>query len=323
MYVRHDVETRKQKRWQLWFLKAVQTGLVAVGVVLFVAGMAHSLGVGGAVDPGAVSFGDDTDGDSPGDSDDPGTEDGGQASDGDTDGGDEAADGDDTGTNDEAQTDDDGTDEREDERSGENGTEDEPENEDESTEPETASLTLTVVGPAGERIEDAEIRGEGEPHEADIPLEFGGETDSDGTYTTEIYENEYAIDVDHPAYEATTIDHAHDGDNETTVELDPDGNDGTAPSTARLTIRIVDPDGDPIDGVSVHGEGEPHEADIPLEFSGETDSDGTYTDVIYENEYTIEVSHPDYEGRTGTYTHDGDMEDTVELEPREREDDHP
>ena len=292
----------------------VHAGLVLFGVLLFGVGIVLSLATSGAIDPGGPSIGgDDTDADDSLESGD------------DTD---DAADGDDSddegedGTADESEATDDDTDSADGE-SGDDGADDTGAADDEDTddaddtgdasEPETALLSLTVVGPAGEPLEGVTVTGQGEEHEADIPLEFEGETDEDGTYTDEIYENEYTIELEHPDYETETVEHDHDGEQELTVELEP-AEDGDAPDTSVVTLTVVDEDGEPIEGASVYGEGEEHEADIPLEFEGETDEDGQYVDEIYENEYTIHVDHPEYESLTGSYTHDGDNEVVAELE---------
>lgn len=178
--------------------------------------------------------------------------------------------------------------------------------------PDAAELTVRVVGPAGEPIEGAIVRGEGRPRESDVAVEFGGETDAEGTYTEEeAHANTYTIEVDHGEYEPATVEHNHDGDSEVTVEL------SSSVPVAELTVRVIDSTGEPIAGATVEAEGQPHDVGIPLEFSGGTDGEGVYRDVIYENAYTITVDHEDYHPETVEYAHDGDGELAVELAPVE------
>ncbi len=109
-----------------------------------------------------------------------------------------------------------------------------------------------------------------------------------------------------------------DGDGEETDE-DTDDSDGEEPPTSEITVRVTDTAGEPVAGAEIDGEGEPHEADIPLEFDTETDEDGVASTPIYENEYTIAVEHPDYDSETVEHVHDGETELTVELEAEETE----
>ncbi|TYL37186.1 hypothetical protein CV102_17845 [Natronococcus pandeyae] len=94
--------------------------------------------------------------------------------------------------------------------------------EEEAEKPPTSEITISVTDTEGESIAGVEVHGEGEPHEADIPLEFDAETDEDGVASTPIYENEYTIEVDHPDYDAETVEHAHEGETEVSVELEAD-----------------------------------------------------------------------------------------------------
>ncbi|WP_255171350.1 DNA polymerase V family protein [Natrononativus amylolyticus] len=257
-------------------------------------------------DDSATTEGDDTSDDDAGDTDDgadaDGTDDGAA-----TDDGDGATDADDEdGTTDDGAGDD-GTDA--DDGEADDSTDDAAD-EDEPREPGQSLLTITVVDSAGEPVEGVEIFGQGDEHEADIPLEFSGETDADGQYTDVIYENEYVIDLDHDEYEGMSVEHVHDGEYEITVTLEP-----SEPEQSLLTLEVVDSAGESVEGVEVFGQGDEHEADIPLEFSGETDEDGLYTDVIYENEYVIDLYHEEYETKTLEHTHDGEREVTAELEP--------
>ncbi|WP_394740191.1 carboxypeptidase-like regulatory domain-containing protein [Natronococcus roseus] len=105
-----------------------------------------------------------------------------------------------------------------------------------------------------------------------------------------------------------------DEDSEETDDEDTDGSDAEEPPTAEITIRVTDTADEPVSGAEIDGEGEPHEADIPLEFDTETDEDGVASTPIYENEYTITVDHPDYDSATVEHVHDGETELTVELE---------
>lgn len=208
---------------------------------------------------------------------------------------------------DEGRTDSDGNDDTTDE--GDDETSDnEPE------EPPLSDISIRVVDPEGEPIEGATITGEGESHEADIPLEFDGETGSSGYHHNTIYQNSYTIEIAHSDYESTSIDLTHEDETETTVELEPLAEE---PPTSEITIRVSDPEGNPIEGADIVGQGESHPADIPLEFDGETDEDGVLSTPIYENDYTIETSHPDYEPTTIEHTHDGETEVTVEIEEDE------
>lgn len=185
-------------------------------------------------------------------------------------------------------------------------------------EPPLSDISIGVVDPDGAPIGGATVHGEGEPHEADIPLEFDGETVESGYHHNTIYENSYTIEIDHPDYESTVIEHTHDGETEVTVELEPVAEE---PPTSEITIWVVDSDGNPIEGAEIVGQGDPHEADIPLEFDGETNADGVHSTPIYQNSYTIDVDHPDYFAETVEHVHDGETEITVELEPEDDDDD--
>ncbi|AGB36717.1 hypothetical protein [Natronococcus occultus] len=272
----------------------------------------------------AVLAGCSTDDDSASNGQDDGSENGADDSEPDEDG--PEADGSEPDEND---TDEDELEPESDEDSEPDEDDSEADEDSEVEEPDLSEFTLRVVDANGEPAEAMLVVGEGEPHEADIPLEFTGVTGSEGYHHNRIYENEYTIEIDHPDYEGTTIEHSHDGPSEVTVELDvvvDDSAEGDSaedddptgaeePDHAELVLRAVDPDGDPIQGAVVRGEGEPHEADIPLEFTGITGGDGYHYNLIYENEYSIEIDHSDYEPTTVEHTHDGDHELTVELEP--------
>ncbi len=175
-----------------------------------------------------------------------------------------------------------------------------------------AELVVTVVDPAGEPIAGASVDAEGRPHDAGIPLEFSGGTDGEGVYRDVVYENAYAITVDHEEYHPETIEYSHDGDGGPTVELAPI--EGGVPSASRITVAVVDESGSPIEGAEVIGRGTPHEADIPLQFRGETNSNGRHPNVIYHNDYRIQADHPDYVGEIVRHTHDGPADVAVELE---------
>ncbi|WP_255168058.1 carboxypeptidase-like regulatory domain-containing protein [Natrononativus amylolyticus] len=310
MYIRNGVTDERLT----WLFNGIHAGLVLFGVLLFGIGITFSLATSGVIDPGMPSIGDDTDDDGADLEDDAGGDDGVDEDDASEEEEDETDEDDGGGGEDaDGESDDSEGDAPDDGDEADDATDDGADDSDDGadvSEPDTSLLELTVVDPVGNPIENVSVSGEGEPHEADIPLEFSGETDANGQYTDEIYENEYEIELDHPDYEAETIEHDHDGAHELTVELESDG----APEAALMTLTVVDSDGEPIEGASVSGEGEPLDADVPLEFSGETDDDGQYTDVIYENEYTIEIDHPDYESLTGSYTHDGEQEVVAELE---------
>lgn len=175
-----------------------------------------------------------------------------------------------------------------------------------------ADLAVTVVGPAGEPIEGATVTVEGQSHDAGIPLEFEGETDGEGVYRDVVYENAYTIAVDHDDYHPETAEYIHDGAGGPTVELAPI--EGGVPEASRITVVVVDERGSPIEGAEVLGRGTPHEADIPLQFRGETNSNGRHPDVIYHNEYRIQADHPDYTGAIVRHTHDGPADVAVELD---------
>ncbi|MFC4989498.1 carboxypeptidase-like regulatory domain-containing protein [Saliphagus infecundisoli] len=246
-------------------------------------------------------FGDDeTDGNGTDDDNDTDTDNGTDDADGETNG----TDGNESEGND---TDDNGTD---DETDG-NDTDDDPAGSGDVEAPPQHPITVTVFGPAGERVEGATVHGTGESLEADVSTEFVAETDAQGVYTDEVYENEYTIEVSHPNFESATVDHVHDGESELTVELESAEGE---PDTSLLRLWVTNAVGDPIEGAEVAGVGDSHPADIPLEFSGETDGEGLYDDVIYENQYTIEVSHPDYVTKTVEHSHEGESDVVVALE---------
>ncbi|MFC4988949.1 carboxypeptidase-like regulatory domain-containing protein [Saliphagus infecundisoli] len=175
-----------------------------------------------------------------------------------------------------------------------------------------AELSVRVVDSAGEPIAGASVDAEGRPHDAGIPLEFSGETDSEGVYRDTVYENAYAITVDHEEYHPETVEYGHDGDGGPTVSLEPI--EGGVPGASRITVAVVDESGSPIEGAEVIGRGTPHEADIPLQFRGETNSNGRHPDVVYHNDYRIQADHPDYTGEIVRHTHDGPADVAVELE---------
>jgi hypothetical protein len=114
----------------------------------------------------------------------------------------------------------DGSEEELDEEEEVDETEDQEDDDADIEEPPTSEITIQVTDMGGESIANAEIHGEGEPHEADIPLEFDGETNAEGIHSTPIYENEYTIEVDQPDYNLETVEHVHDGETEVTIELE-------------------------------------------------------------------------------------------------------
>ncbi|TYL36927.1 hypothetical protein CV102_19410 [Natronococcus pandeyae] len=195
-----------------------------------------------------------------------------------------------------------GTDETEGSNDGEG--ESEEEIEDDDTEPDDESEDETNEGDGGDETEveedDDESEGkdgEGEGEDETDELEDGGDQDED---------------VD----ESEDDDDGDDGDT--------DGDDGDEPDTeeppvAEITIQVTSTEGEPIENAVIGGEGEPHEAEIPLEFDGETNADGVHSTPIYENEYSIEVDHPDYVAETVEHVHDGETGVTVELEAEDDE----
>lgn len=175
--------------------------------------------------------------------------------------------------------------------------------------PDASEIQITVTDPNGDPVEGVAISGDGEEHPADIPTKFGGETDENGVYTNVIYENDYEITASHPYYVDETVDHTHDSDARVDVEL--------AFGVSELTVAVVDSSGDGIDGASVEGSGEEHPSDIPTEFGGDTDENGVYTNVIFQNDYEITVDHEEYHSWTDEHAHYDDSQIDVELEVAE------
>lgn len=171
---------------------------------------------------------------------------------------------------------------------------------DEPAEPGQSLLTLTVVDEDDEPIEGVTVEGLGEPHEADIPLEFSGETDENGQYTDVIYENEYTIDLDHEAYNATTVEHTHDGEREVTVTLEFEGEE-----TGELAFEVLETaHGGPAEGVEIAGEREEPGVDgEPVTFTAETDDDGmAVVDAPY-GTYDVTLDGERYESLEGQVEH--------------------
>lgn len=209
-------------------------------------------------------------------------------------------------------------DEKDDARDDDNTSEDDQNGTSDDTEPDTPPLTLTVVDTDGDPIEGATVAGQGEPHEADIPLEFGGKTDADGLYTDVIYENEYTIDIDHPDYNATTVEHPHDGESNVTVELKP----ATSSEQYEVTFTVLDSEtGDPINGATVAGKAPMRDSGDDL-FVGETGPNGTVTVEGNEGDWwDLEVRADGYETTAPELdTVDEDTSVTVELDPTSEND---
>ena len=199
-----------------------------------------------------------------------------------------------------------------------NETDEENENGDSETTDETDESEAEDSNDEQSTDENGDEEADDEPEpdgDNDEGSEEDEETDAETGEETDESEEELDEETDTEAEEETDESEEElDDEEESEDEEDDDDADIEEPPTSEITIQVTNMSGEPIANAEIYGEGEPHEADIPLEFDGETNADGIHSTPIYENEYTIEVDHPDYASETVEHVHDGETEVTVELE---------
>lgn len=113
-----------------------------------------------------------------------------------------------------------------------------------------------------------------------------------------------------------------EADDERTDADDDEYTDTVEETERTLTVTVVDAEGNPIEGASVHATGPVLSTGIAHEPSGETGEDGTVTLTAYDGEYGVEARYDGTTTDTKTVVVDGDTETTVELDssPPEHED---
>lgn len=111
------------------------------------------------------------------------------------------------------------------------------------------------------------------------------------------------------------LEEFEDGDRD--QDEDNDNNeDGSMADTARIEITAIDGEKRiPIPGATIRGVGDDRDDDLAIEFKGETGPDGTYTNTIFTNTYTIETSAPGFETTSFRAEIDQDWEVRVEVVP--------
>lgn len=186
-----------------------------------------------------------------------------------------------------------------------------------------------LAGCADAEEEDSDTNGdEDETNETGESDDNGSESEEDLEETdddTELEDEGEEQDRDTESDDGTEGEHEaaeseEDESDETSEDADEDATDEEdveEPSTSEIIISVADREGDPIENAEIHGEGEPHDAEIPLEFDAETGEDGVASTPIYENEYTIEADHPNYVSETIEHVHNGETEVAIELEADE------
>lgn len=167
------------------------------------------------------------------------------------------------------------------------------------------SFTLTVIDEGGTPVEGATVALQ--PYVED-GTEADGKTNADGFYTAALDEISYTLYVRHPDYEEDGRVITLPRDNDLTIELEP------LRERADLTVNVVDSDTTPIEGALVRlvgSEDDPVYDSVP---SGETDTEGRFTETVREDTYFIEVSHDEYGDTEVSHEHVGSTEITVVLE---------
>lgn len=106
---------------------------------------------------------------------------------------------------------------------------------------------------------------------------------------------------------------AYVGVQEVVFEVDTTGVDGTERA---LKVTVVDQNGDPLEGASIHATGPVLSNGAAHEPSGETNADGIATLTAYDGEYDLEVQY-DGEITEDHVTVDGDTKTTVEVDTSE------
>ncbi|WP_336342594.1 carboxypeptidase-like regulatory domain-containing protein [Halalkalicoccus ordinarius] len=174
-------------------------------------------------------------------------------------------------------------------------------NEYEDTVEETErTLKVTVVDEDGDPIEGASVHATGPVLSNGVAHEPAGETNVDGIATLTAYDGEYGVEAQH---DGTTTDEKTvivDGDTEATITIDTSPDEDSGKETHPLTVTVLNPDGDPVEGLSVdlttYNEGEPV-ATATTDENGQVTFEvepGDYELVpdVSDSEYTDNGTHP-------------------------------
>lgn len=216
---------------------------------------------------------------------------------------------------------------------------------DDPPEPETYTLTATILSPDGEPVEDMDVGLSTYPDGEDVAtkttdangqvtfkVESGGyELAADvsesphteyGTHLVTVNEDtEYTINLDTPpGDDGGTNESESDSDNETDAGNETDANE---PETETLTVMVTDPNDEPVVGETVHIVTYDSGADVA---SGETDENGQATFELESGEYEVVVSPPDqnlYQPSDQRFVdiRDEDVEFNVQLQAPSQEPD--
>lgn len=180
---------------------------------------------------------------------------------------------------------------------------------------DTRTLTVRVVDPNDEPVVGETVHVVTYSGGADVA---NGETDEDGEVRFEVEDGDYEIAVSAPdkGLSQPSDDRLVTVDGEDTTRTIQLVSTGVEETERTLTVNVVDQDGEPIEGASIHATGPVLSNGVAHEPAGETNADGVATLTAYDGEYGLEVQHGD-EIVQQDVTVDGDTETTVELPPDE------
>lgn len=222
--------------------------------------------------------------------------------------------------------------------------------------PETYTLTATVLSPDGEPVEGMDVSlstyDEGEDV-ATATTDVNGQVTFDveqgdyelvphvsesahtdyGTHLVDVSEDtEYTIQlVSPPGDEGDGADDSDDTDEQKNDSNDSDDGEGEDKNNGNekdrvtetertLTVTVVDENGEPIEGASVHATGPVLSNGVAHEPAGKTNANGVAKLTAYDGEYGVEAQYDGTTTEEKTVVVDGDTEVTVTIDTSPDED---